>query len=50
VRLQNDVITYLEKAKGDLVDENKEYEKDLEQNKQTVEEYARKQYEQNKKI
>jgi hypothetical protein len=50
VRLQNDVITYLEKTKQDLEDENRGYERDLEQNVQTVQEYARKQFEQNKKI
>jgi hypothetical protein len=50
VRLQNDVISYLEKKKGEVADENWGYEKDLEQNTQTVEEYARKQFEQNKKI
>lgn len=50
MRLQNDIITHLEKTKGELIDENKEYEKDLEQNKMTVEEYATKQFEQNKKI
>lgn len=40
--MQNDVIAYLEKMKGELIDENKEYQKDLESNKITVEEYARK--------
>ena len=50
VRLQNDVINnFLDKAKGELTEENIGYKKDLD-NVETIEEYAKKQFEQNKKI
>ena len=40
VRLENDVITYLEKNKEDMEDENRGYKRDLDQNMQTLQEYA----------
>lgn len=48
--LQQYELEYMEKKNHNLGDENKKYQNDLNQKQETVEEYAKKQYEQNNKI